>query len=458
MHINGKFDPTISPAMINNSNNNTNYLNYNRGEQHNDNTGMDRQIVNNNSNSNDSNNGNNINNSNNNLYNSNISDNIPVSQEQLDNYIIHLNNQVDYNLPVIDYNEVKLMNSSQLESMINNISNSMIGGTSSLNNISQQENKNDTKEIDRIVEIDKKLEELNNTKNELLQIMNNIKNSQNETQIINKTKDQVDQVDQVDQDNSEQQINNKSISKINQKKVIYKDIIIKPDNDPQFYNDYMIELDDKYNNIISVMLKSYTLPTLINNVTDKNNKFYYIIGDEEHEENEENEESEVKCISINPGRYSSNNIVSVLQKQISNDNLLIKKLSYGYISIKHKKGSNFKIVKNENSINELLGFIQNNYQNENCYRSDEICKINDIDKIYLFLSNIVNDTPFAEINLKTPVIKNCNIIKKFDKKPIDELKDMVVKFKIDGDPLNDNFYKGFGDTSHELVLRLGIIE
>jgi len=358
------------------------------------------------------------------------------------------------------------MNSSQLENMINNISNSMIGGTidgtSSLNNISQQENNNDTKEIDRIAEIDKKQKELNKTKNELLQIMNNIKNSQNETQIINKTKDQdKDKEKNKEKEKDKDKDKDKSVSKINQKKVIYKDIIVKPDNDPQFYNDYMIELDDKYNNIISVMLKSYTLPTLINNITDKNNKFYYIIGDEEHEENEENEKkekNEVKCISINPGRYSSDNIVSVLQKQISNDNLLIKKLSYGYISIKHKKGSNFKIVKNENSINELLGFIQNDYQNKNCYRSDEICKINDIDKIYLFLSNIINDAPFAEINLKAPVVKNCNIIKKFDEKPIDELKDMIVKFKIDDNPLNDNFYKGFGDTSHELVLRLGIIE
>jgi len=72
------------------------------------------------------------------------------------------------------------------------------------------------------------------------------------------------------------------------------------------------------------------------------------------------------------------------------------------------------------------------------------------DEVYLFIINISDNEPFAHINLKKD--KQLPIVKKFDT-PIEELADVIIKFKTNDDIMSEKLYD-FKEKGHTLKFNI----
>jgi len=198
-------------------------------------------------------------------------------------------------------------------------------------------------------------------------------------------------------------LSNGSHESINHK-LEYIDIDINSqDNAPSGqYNNYIVNLNDSYT-IMSSTLLSYDIPPNLDNITDNNNKLYYTIGD--------NDKLLEKCITVAPGCHDIEHIINVISKGFNenNDNIVIKMNRHNHITFKHNDGNEFAILNKEDSINSILGYIQDIYSGTNVYRSYEVHKVKKVDKIYLHLFNLLDHKPFAVIDMNNTSCE-CNIV------------------------------------------------
>ncbi len=219
-------------------------------------------------------------------------------------------------------------------------------------------------------------------------------------------------------------------NKSHKQKVKYHnlDIKSKEQTEPEYYNDYMIDLDKTLKNVVSFELVSYNLPNINNNVTNHNNELTVSIGKDEHH------------IELDEGHYSITNLTSYLQNCFDKIgiSLQIKVNKSNNIIIKSKKDEEFKIIDGNNSIHALLGFTDNNLdENSTIHKSNDKHKVTDDTKIYLFVENVLNGKSFATIDLNEDPSKVCPIKLDLSDNPIPMLPDFVIKFKIDDNPVND---------------------
>ena len=156
---------------------------------------------------------------------------------------------------------------------------------------------------------------------------------------------------------------------------------------------------NKIDNIISIKLNSYSIPNIIYNIEeDKNNIFEFEIDNITHQ------------IILNSGKYEINNLINFLNK---NEHNLIFSLEDISQKVVIKCETKFNIVTTSLSFVNL-GFNTNlNLSDKNEYIADILWDLRYDNKIYFFLNNIDNQSPFAillpnstsdaEIKLDPPV-------------------------------------------------------
>jgi hypothetical protein len=179
------------------------------------------------------------------------------------------------------------------------------------------------------------------------------------------------------------------------------------------YSDYMIELDNKINNINSIEIKDCEFPLINTNINNNNNQL-------EIEFNNEN-----KIIELESGEYDLYELLEGIQDAFDQENIkiLISKDRNGKIKFElNDHNDNFIIYNKQNSLCKLFGFTKEIYSNNYKYISENIHKF--YDNAYIYIDNISQTDPIGEIEFN----KQNNIIKYFDNN-INNLDFLIIKIK-----------------------------
>jgi hypothetical protein len=316
----------------------------------------------------------------------------------------------------IDLKKIQSMSSSEIDRVINKMKNNvMLGAEEIANKGSENIEKSDKKKLLGLL---KKAKELHKTKNE----------SSDEEEAVQKPKNQVKKnVKFVDKELADE----KPVSKSKKSKLI--SINAEEYTEPEYFNDYMVDLPENLKNIIGIEVLDYSFPKELCFITNNNNKLVIIIDNEE------------KVIELEDGQYSIDEITEGLQAAFDNEDMKIN------IDIDDNEHIVLSSLENEfgfknDSLGKVLGFTEEEYSREKVYISEN--KHSLVSKIYLYIDNISNNEPFGMIDLKSR--KVTPLSKKFIK-PISEIKEMILKFKRR--PTKEDDLINFYNKPHKMTFK-----
>ncbi len=301
----------------------------------------------------------------------------------------------------VDLKHIKQMSSKEIDNLISKIKNNIMTNVEEIAN----------KAIDNIDKDDKK---------RLLNIIKKTKESNNNETV--KTKKKKKKVKIV---SFEDEIKSDTI-KINPKDY----------TEPEYFNDYLVELSNKYKNVTKIELADYDFPKDLCYINKKNNQLIIYINDDE------------KQIELEKGNYTIDEIIEGLQEAFDDEKI---DLNISLDSDEHiilQSNSRFSFA--NDSLGRVLGFTKDNYENQKYYQSENKHLL--VSKLYIFIENILKDEPIGIIDLTKN--KKEPIMKKFTK-PISEINEMIIKFKrrpINDD--NDDDLVNFQKKPHNITLKL----
>ena len=192
---------------------------------------------------------------------------------------------------------------------------------------------------------------------------------------------------------------------------------------------YYTYMFNSIQNIIGIKLEKYSVPFINYNIeTDINNIFEIEI------------ENENKQIILESGKYNITNLIKALNNNTLNLIFELDEITQK-IQVSSNTNTNFNIIPNVLSIS-VLGFISS-YINNYLYKADKCYDLRRDDKIYLYLNNIDNSSPFAILNYEG--IANAEI--KFENEIVLDKLDIVFKNS------KGNLYN-FHGLNHNLTFNL----
>jgi len=258
-------------------------------------------------------------------------------------------------------------------------------------------------------DISSEFKELSNIKEENEQKINLIKKEKNELEInINEYKTIIEEY-----------------NKINNTKFYQMEI-----HNENFSSYYTYNFE-KLDNIASIKLLSYSIPSINFNIEeDKNNIFEF-----------EFEANDVIEIKLESGKYCIDELLSSLNK---NEHGLIFSLDNITQKVTVSSEKEFKINPSPLSISNLF-FTDNNYENLKEYKATKIFDLRSDNKISLYLNNIDNNSPFAILYPES----TSNAILNFEN--LISLEKLDILFK-DSKGRIHNFY----NSEHNISLQLEV--
>lgn len=205
----------------------------------------------------------------------------------------------------------------------------------------------------------------------------------------------------------------------------------------------MIKFEKPILNIVNIELSKIKLPPPLDNISDDCNTLSYSF------------ENDPNCYNIilKNGLYNIDDILTAIQTKFNenNHNITIMKNKSNHIIIKNLDNENINIENGSSKLIDLLGFLNDSYTRKSSYKSERLHKFNTSNTVYLFLENIINDKPFAKIDLSNQ--KEFKPIK-YTLDLISTLSDFIVKFKTTDDPNRESLYD-FNGRPHKLKLKIG---
>jgi len=312
------------------------------------------------------------------------------------------------------------MSSSQLEDMISHMKNNITGSTSEKSNNKKMDKQELFEKIKSLRKISAEKQKKLNSAKERISANQELIDSSDESAIIEISDEESEEKPQ-----KKPVLKDKKINNLSNKNQI---ILIKSDQyaEPEFFNDYMVELDKTFTNVKCIEIQNYNFPKLEKEIeiTDDNSDFTFSVNDDE------------QSVQLENGIFTVKEIINTIQDVLDEADINLKlSIINNKITIKHQENEEFNLINNNGSILRELGFTEDVYENDSSYTSEN--EIKNINKIYMFIDNISSNEPIGLIDLNKP-----KSIKKEFKKPISELKAIIVKFKVskDDDELVD-FYK-----------------
>jgi hypothetical protein len=294
----------------------------------------------------------------------------------------------------VDLKKLANMSSSDIDKVISKIKNNVMTGAEELaNKGSDNINQNDKK---KLLDLIKKAKKINNNKKKKEESDDNTSSSEEEIKKPVK-----------------KAVKFKEEPKLSKKLSKLISINAAEHTEPEYFNDYMVDLPNDVKNVVGIELLDYKFPQELCFITKDNNQLFIIADGEEKE------------IELEPGKYSIDEIVEGLQDAFDqykiNINIDIDNNEHIILS---SSDDIFSFKNDKNSLTRMLGFTENYYEDEKVYKSEN--KHSLVSKIYLYIDNISNNEPFGIIDLKDK--KSTSIIKKFNQ-PISEIREMILKFK-----------------------------
>lgn len=197
---------------------------------------------------------------------------------------------------------------------------------------------------------------------------------------------------------------NNNVKNNSPKNHIKRKITIRSDEwtEPQFYNNYRIDLDKPLYNIQQIKISgSSDFPLLKPEVDDAHNTFCIIY---------KNEEIPIELEARDD--YTLTDIIHETNDGLDDENIPIrlKVDKKGYISVENTKGEKFELDLSEKSIGPYLGFQEQSYKGHNKYTSE--CPHMFLEQSYfMFIKEISPDKAICEI---TPTGEVIQLIKDID--------------------------------------------
>ena len=210
-----------------------------------------------------------------------------------------------------------------------------------------------------------------------------------------------------------------------------KKIVIQSDKyaQPEYFNDYMVELDKKYKNVSYISIEDIQIPTIKNAINgDDNNTFKFVLN------TEDTIISEPLSFEISEGKYTIDEIVNAIQVGFNEMDVKMKIeiMKNNKIKIENINNKSFELI--PGGLLKIMGFNADIYKNSTKYISDSAIKT----KLYLYIDTISQTEPFGVIDITKP-----QKIHKTINPPIKELSELIIKFKnkiTEDDDLHE-FYK-----------------
>jgi hypothetical protein len=153
-------------------------------------------------------------------------------------------------------------------------------------------------------------------------------------------------------------------------------------------SNYVFEFNT-INNVAGIKLMSYSIPQPRFNIEDNKNNVLKIIKN--------GEELEIK---VNSGKYKIEDLINILNKKSTfTFDLNVEQK----VEIKNNEEENFDIIPTLLS-KEILGFTSPCVKN-NSYEADKTWDLRIEDKIYLFITNLAEEVPFAVLYLGNQAVQ-----------------------------------------------------
>lgn len=201
--------------------------------------------------------------------------------------------------------------------------------------------------------------------------------------------------------------------------------------------------DRKISDIEKIELISFDFPKINNNINNKNNKFYFKFEEEKlnssivEQNNSDSDEcsidvnDEMNTITIPEGNYDISTLIKKLNK-LGNAYHLSFSYNKNTSKVTIKSENNFSIYNKENNVMKLLGFEEDFIlEKGNSYISKNAYDLRKCNYVYMYLPNITDDV-FATINIDG--MKKGNYELKTDEISIDNLE---IELKDEFDNLID---------------------
>ena len=317
----------------------------------------------------------------------------------------------------IDLKKIQTMSSKDIEKIIDKIKNNvMVGAEEIANKGSENIEKSDKK---KLLDLIKQAKKLNKKKGKEIMHESSDEDSASEPKSKKKVKFQ----------------ENKEESKVKPKRAKLISINAEEHTEPEYFNDYMVDLPDKFKDVTGIEVLDYSFPKDLCKITKDNNQLMIII------------EGEEKLIELEDGTYSIDEIVDGLQSAFEAEEMKINiEIDEDEHIVLSSSEQEFNFRNDEKSLGRVLGFTEELYENKLVYVSEN--KHSLVSKIYMYIDNISKEEPFGMIDLKANKIKP--IIKRFNQ-PLSEIKEMILKFKRR--PTKEDDLIDFSKKPHKLTFK-----
>ena len=159
--------------------------------------------------------------------------------------------------------------------------------------------------------------------------------------------------------------------------------------------------------------------------------------------------NEIFSFEISKKQYSLNEIVTKINNALKKN--LDETITFEIVGKKTKisGNENFRLDNIENSILKTFGYTKSNYSDNNSYISEKDHAF-DINKIYLYITNIFDNHPIASFDNSGKITQH---ITAFDK-PIQNLSNLDIQFKNSETDDDDIHY--FAGSPHSLDIQFEI--
>jgi hypothetical protein len=209
-------------------------------------------------------------------------------------------------------------------------------------------------------------------------------------------------------------------------------------DEPEHYNDYLIEFDELVN-VTDIKLDNFS--ALLNELSDTSNTLTIKCDGKEYD------------LEFDSGYYTVGELLEQINENFEEIGCgIVSKVKSGKVIFERSDRENFEIVCEENTIAKHLGFTENSYSGKYKYIAEQSHAFIE-NPFYMYLKNISSTEPFATINPDGSFEQH-----KIISNTIPELNDgLICQFKTEISP-NDDKLINFGGIKHDFTLEITMLD